>query len=221
MGVRYRIGARVMLAVLACVAGPPVVSAGQTVVLTVTLPDGRPAANVVLYLPGVRAPATVPTAIVDQVDEAFVPAVSVVTAGTDAQFTNSDRTSHHVYSVSTPNAFALPLYKGNGRLKNRFSSPGLVVLGCNIHDSMLGYILVVESTRAGTTGADGRLTLSDVPAGHYVVRAWAPGLDRERPPELGAVDVSDASPVSASFRLNVEGGAPAPRKRGSLVGRDY
>ena len=162
-----------------------------------------------------------PPAVIDQRDVAFVPAVSVVRAGSDVQFTNSDRTSHHVYSVSKPNAFALPLYKGNASLTTRFTHPGVVVLGCNIHDSMLGYVVVVESTRAGTTGPDGRLTLADVPAGRHVVRAWAPGLDRDNPPDLGVIDVSDAAPVSASFQLAVSGGAPAPKKHSSLTGSDY
>lgn len=221
MGGGGRTGSRALLAVLFCAAGSPAAFGGQPVSFTVTFPDGRPAADVVLYLPDVRAPATVPPAIVDQRDEVFVPVVSVVSVGTDVQFTNSDRTSHHVYSVSKPNAFALPLYKGNARLTTRFEHPGVVVLGCNIHDSMLGYVVVVASTRSGTTGPDGRLTLADVPAGRHVVRAWAPGLDREKPPDLGVVEVSDGGPVSASFQLDVSGGARAPKKRSSLTGSDY
>ena len=189
--------------------------------LEVTGRDGQPAVGVALYLPDIHTPTTGPPVVVDQHGEAFVPALSVVSLGSEVQFTNSDRTSHHVYSFSKPNDFALPLYKGNGRLTTRFMHPGVVVLGCNIHDSMLGYVLVVESTRAGTTGPDGRLTLVDVPAGRHVVRAWAPGLDRENPPDLGTVDVGDVIPVSASFRLDVPGGVLAPKKRGSLSGSDY
>lgn len=216
-----RTGGTAMLAVLFCGAGSPVAFGGQTTSLTVTLPDGRPAAGIVVYLPDVRTPATVPPAIVDQRGEAFLPVVSVVSTGTDVQFTNSDRTSHHVYSVSKPNAFALPLYKGNASLTTRFTHPGVVVLGCNIHDSMLGYVVVVESTRAGITGPDGHLTLPDVPAGRHAVRAWAPGLDRDMPPELGVIEVGSTAPVSASFQLDAASAAPVRKTRGSLAGSDY
>jgi hypothetical protein len=136
------------------------------------------------------------------------------------QFTNSDPTSHHVYSFSKPNAFALPLYKGDDPLVQRFVRPGVVVLGCNIHDSMLGYIVVVESTRSGVTGPDGRLTLADVPAGRHVVRAWAPGLDRKNPPDVGVVEVGASAPATLAFRLEVAGNA-GRKKRGALAAGDY
>lgn len=212
---------RMLVAALSGAAAPGIAWGGQNVSLAATGPDGRPAAGVVVYLPDVRAPAVQAPAIVDQRDESFVPAISVIQAGSDVQFTNSDPTSHHVYSFSRPNAFALPLYKGSDRLVQRLARPGVVVLGCNIHDSMLGYVVVVESTRFGVTGPDGRVTLADVPAGRHVVRAWAPGLDRASPPEVGAVEVSDSAPASLSFRLDVAGYAPGPRKRGALAGGDY
>lgn len=201
--------------------GPGMAMAGQDVSLTATGPDGRPAAGVVVYLPDVHAPAAQPLLVIDQRGEAFAPAISVVQVGSEVQFTNSDPTSHHVYSFSKPNAFALPLYKGSARLAQRFARPGIVVLGCNIHDSMIGYIVVVDSTRSGVTGLDGRVTLADVPAGSHVVRAWAPGLDRGNPPVVGMVEVSDTAPASLALRLEVSGYASAARKRGALAGGDY
>ena len=221
MGVRCRFGTWAVLAVLVGATAPPLAHGGQPVELAVTGRDGRPMAGVVLYLPDVRTPAAQLPAVVDQRGEAFVPVVSVVSAGSEVQFTNSDRTSHHVYSFSRPNAFALPLYKGDARLSARFQHAGVVVLGCNIHDSMLGYVVVVESTRYGTTGADGHLKLADVPAGRRVIRAWAPGLDREDHPEIGVIEVGESAPASASFRLDLTGRADSGKRRGSLVGRDY
>ena len=209
------------LVVLLGAAGGPVAHGAQSVTVVVTGPDGQPAAGVALYLPDVHAPTTAPPVVVDQRGEAFVPVVSVATVGSEVQFTNSDRTSHHVYSFSKPNDFALPLYKGNGRLTTRFTQPGVVVLGCNIHDSMLGYVLVVDSTRLGITGPDGRLTLADVPAGRHAVRAWAPGLDRDKQPELGTIEVSDGGPLDVSFQIAGTRGVPAAKARGSLAGSDY
>ena len=221
MGAGRWIVCRLLAVALPGAAAPGIASGGQSVALAATGPEGRPAAGVVVYLPGVRAPAVQPPVVVDQRDEAFVPSISVVQAGSDVQFTNSDPTSHHVYSFSRPNAFALPLYKGRDRLVQRFSRPGVVVLGCNIHDSMLGYVVVVDSTRSGVTGPDGRVILTDVPAGSHVVRAWAPGLDRISPPDVGVVEVGDSTPATLSFRLEVPGHAPGPKKRGALAGGDY
>ncbi|MEQ1801986.1 MAG: methylamine utilization protein [Gammaproteobacteria bacterium] len=212
---------QLLLAVLLGGAGPRLVLAGQSLSLVATGPDGRPAPGVVVYLPDVRTPAIQPPAVIDQRGEAFVPTISVVQAGSDVRFINSDPTSHHVYSFSRPNAFALPLYKGDDPLVQRFAKPGVVVLGCNIHDSMLGYIVVVDSTRYGVTGPDGRLTLADVPSGRHAVHAWAPGLDRGNPPEVGTVEVTDAAPGSLAFRLTVAGSVPAPKKRSALAGGNY
>jgi plastocyanin len=215
---------RRLVAVITALAGVLVATtcpAGQTVTLTVTGPDNRPVPGVALFLPDVRTEGSYPRVVVDQRREAFVPLVSVATAGDEVQFSNGDPTSHHVYSFSRPNAFELPLYKGNARLNARFMHPGVVVLGCNIHDAMIGYVVVVDSTRRGVTDKDGRVTLTDVPAGRHAVRAWAPGLDRDAPPEVGAVDVRDSGPASATFRIAVGRAATAPRKAGALVESDY
>ncbi|MEO8224249.1 MAG: carboxypeptidase regulatory-like domain-containing protein [Gammaproteobacteria bacterium] len=211
----------ILLAGLSALAGSVAAFAGQSVTFVVTGADARPAAGVVLYFPDVHTPVPASDVVIDQRNEAFMPAIAVAPVGSVVQFTNSDRTSHHVYSFSRPNAFALPLYKGDARLSQRFASPGVVVLGCNIHDSMLGYIVVVDSTRSGVTGADGRLTLPDVPAGRHAVRAWAPGLDRAAPPEVGQVDVGASAPASLALRLGIVVSGPAPRQRGALVGGDY
>ncbi|MEO7387020.1 MAG: methylamine utilization protein [Gammaproteobacteria bacterium] len=212
---------RWLLLALPGLGSPAAALGGQPVSLLATGSDGRPAAGVVVFLPDVQEPADTPVVVVDQRGEAFVPAISVVRAGSEVQFTNSDATSHHVYSFSKPNAFALPLYKGSARLAQRFDRPGVVVLGCNIHDSMLGYIIVVESARSGVTGPDGRVTLYDVPAGRHVIKAWAPGLDRTSPPDVGVVDVTATAPAALSFRVGVAGGTPAPKKRGALAGGNY
>jgi plastocyanin len=219
-----RVRTSTTLAVITALSGvvwPVIAPAGQPVTLAVTGTDGQPVAGVALYLADVHTPGTAPPAIVDQRREKFVPAVSIVTVGDEVQFTNSDPTSHHVYSFSRPNAFALPLYKGDESLATRFTRAGVVVLGCNIHDSMLGYVVIVDSTRRGITGADGRVTLTDVPPGRHAVRAWAPGFDRDEPPQVGVIVVSESAPASGTFSIAGNGSRPAAPKRGSLVGGDY
>ena len=55
-----------------------------------------------------------------------------------------------------------------------FDKPGVVTLGCNIHDWMIGYVLVVSTPHFAKTDASGRVHLRDLPAGSYAVQAWYP-----------------------------------------------
>lgn len=123
---------------------------------------------------GRAAPAGT-TAIMDQRDSQFVPAVLAVQAGTVVTFPNSDHLRHQVYSFSPSKRFELPLYAGTTAKPVGFDQPGVVVLGCNIHDWMLGHIVVLDTPYFATTGAQGKVTL-DVPPGQYQLRAWHPRL---------------------------------------------
>ena len=76
---------------------------------------------------------------------------SSVGVGTRVEFPNNDSVSHQVYSFSPAKRFQLPLYKGEIHPPVTFDQPGLVVLGCNIHDSMVGYIYVTDAPYFGTT----------------------------------------------------------------------
>ena len=76
--------------------------------------------------------------VIDQRDKVFVPVVTVIQTGTEVSFPNSDSVSHHVYSFAQPNTFELPLYKGKRSPTVQFDHAGVVTLGCNIHDSMVG-----------------------------------------------------------------------------------
>ena len=112
----------------------------------------------------------------DQKNRAFVPALLVVGTGTAVEFPNSDTVSHQVYSFSAAKKFKLPLYKGLAHPPVTFDQPGLVVVGCNIHDEMVGYILVTDAPAFGRTGTDGRLALPHLAAGDYEITAWSPYL---------------------------------------------
>ncbi len=93
-------------------------------------------------------------AIMDQRNLAFVPDVLVVQTGTAVDFPNSDQVRHQVYSFSDAKTFQLALYAGRAHAPVVFNRAGLVTLGCNIHDSMLGLHLrhrlaVVRAHRRG------------------------------------------------------------------------
>jgi plastocyanin len=124
---------------------------------------------------GAAGPVALSTpAVMDQRELAFVPRVLVIAAGTSVEFPNNDSVSHQVYSFSPAKRFQLPLYKGSRHPPVTFDRPGLVVLGCNIHDGMAGYIYVTDAPYFGTTGSDGDLHLMNVPSGDYRITIWSP-----------------------------------------------
>ena len=109
--------------------------------------DGKavPEAVLVVYaLDGRALPAPAP-AVMDQRDRRFVPRVLPVQTGAQVTFPNSDNVSHHVYSFSPPKRFQLYLAKGGPPQSVVFDRAGVETLGCNLHDWMLGYILVVDT----------------------------------------------------------------------------
>lgn len=109
--------------------------------------DGSPVPFAVLSVPGAQAaqPVSQAGATVDQRERRFDPLVTTITPGTEVTFPNSDDTRHHVYSFSPGNAFELKLFRANDAPPVAFNTPGVVTLGCNIHDSMKAYLYVSEN----------------------------------------------------------------------------
>lgn len=114
------------------------------------------------------------TATVDQHNLRFVPEISVVRTGTAIDFPNGDRVQHQVYSFSPAKTFKLSLYAGHVYPPVLFDTPGIVTLGCNIHDAMLGFIYVTDSPWFGKTDAQGRFEAQRLAAGSYRVVIWHP-----------------------------------------------
>ena len=135
--------------------------------------------------------------IVDQIDLEFVPRVKPILVGALVNFPNKDNVRHQVYSFSGAKQFELPLYAGTPAKPVPFDKPGVVVLGCNIHDWMVGYIYVSESPYFAKTGADGSALLRELPPMKYTLRVWHPRLDG---PEAATNQPAD---VSANRRADL------------------
>lgn len=141
--------------------------------------EGKPVADVVVTAQNPQTPtktsaARTKPAVMDQIDKQFVPHILVIQAGTTVAFPNSDTVAHQVYSFSPAHRFQLPLYHGQTHAPEPFDEPGIVVLGCNIHDSMIAYIYVAPTPYFGKTDAGGTVTLTDLPAGAYELSIWSP-----------------------------------------------
>jgi plastocyanin len=154
--------------------------------LVVVVRDARdaPVSGAVVYaIPeGRRVASPARTAVMDQEDRRFVPHVLAVQTGTAVSFPNSDNVRHQVYSFSPAKKFQLPLYAGTPRKPIVFDTPGVVALGCNIHDRMSAYIVVVDTPHFGVTES-GRVELMDLSAGSYDVRLWFAGMQGESTPQ--------------------------------------
>jgi plastocyanin len=173
--------------------------------VSVTDASNQPVAGAVVYAtPANPPPPGEHRAAIDQVHRQFVPRVSVVQTGTAISFPNSDNIRHSVYSFSRPRPFTLKLYAGTPASPVVFDEPGVVVLGCNIHDTMVAWVLVVNTSYYVRTGADGTALLSGLAAGDYVLRAWNNSMAEEPPGE--ALHVG-AEPLGAR-RLHVDGQPP-------------
>lgn len=121
--------------------------------------DGKPVSQAVIEFTASQGGPlwshTKQTAVMDQVNKRFVPGLLTITRGDEVNFPNSDNIRHHVYSFSQPKPFELKLYSGQPEAPLLFDKPGIVVLGCNIHDSMVGYIYVAESEQVVMTNNKG------------------------------------------------------------------
>ena len=199
--------------------------AAGTLEIKVSDERGEPVSRVAVYAtPMAAASAKKPgavkrTARMDQEHNEFVPHVLIISAGTEVQFPNSDVVSHHVYSFSQAKTFELALYKGNTHPPLVFDEPGVVVLGCNIHDSMLGYIVVVPTEHYALSDERGTVRLEGVPAGDYTVEVWTP---RARPMGLPAAQRVTVTDGVAKLDARITGRlAPEPdHKHGSPLSWD-
>lgn len=118
------------------------------------------------------------TRVIAQVGQQFRPRVTVVHRGTRIRFPNTDITQHHVYSFSEARRFELELYSGDDLDPVSFDRNGIVAIGCNIHDWMLGFIVITEDAYAGVTDAQGLVSFSADAGNIDRLTAWHPaGVD--------------------------------------------
>lgn len=167
--------------------------------------DGAPVADLIVWLTPLDAPlppppTTPPDAEVVQKGEEFSPYTLPVRVGTRVRFPNLDDVQHHVYSLSKPKKFDIPLHGGDVEESVVIDLPGIVPVGCNIHDWMLAYVLVLETPWFARSETDGAARLTDVPPGRYTLEAWHPRLRRN---VTTTVTLNAAAPALAELDLQL------------------
>ncbi|UJF22368.1 methylamine utilization protein [Shewanella sp. OMA3-2] len=109
-----------------------------------------------------------------QQNRIFQPFVLAVQQGDKVNFPNFDRTRHHVYSFSPAKPFELKLYVGKAEEPIEFAQPGIVAIGCNIHDYMQAFIYVAQSPLYAVSDNKGHVSFNDLIPGTYNVKIWHP-----------------------------------------------
>ena len=167
---------------LAIIASLALLSAAQASAapLTVRVVDakGRPVKDVVVSLKAGQngSPSGAGNYTVSQKDMQFRPFVSIVPVGSRVSFSNLDPTRHHVYSFSAAKRFELKLFAKDQSRSVTFDRPGVVALGCNIHDSMSAFVYVADSKWTEKTGADGTVRFATAPVTAGRLSVWHPYL---------------------------------------------
>jgi plastocyanin len=102
----------------------------------------------------------------------FEPRVLAVPRGATVAFPNQDPILHNVFSLSPGNRFDLGLYRKGPGKSMAFKEPGLVRVYCNVHQSMVAYILVLDTPYFASPDAQGRFTVSGPVPGPGTLTVW-------------------------------------------------
>jgi plastocyanin len=172
--------------------------------------SGRPVrdAVVTLYPAGsaARAPRGGGRYVVAQKNMQFQPFLTIIPVGSDISFPNLDPTKHHVYSFSPAKRFELKLFARDQSRTVHFDKPGVVALGCNIHDAMTAFIVVTDSAWTARTNGQGVASFGDAPNAPGRIAVWHPYL---RAPTGVAQQPLSPTQRTASFSIRLRAPPPA------------
>lgn len=191
---------KILLAAVAVSAAAPLSAAPLSV--RVVDSGGRPVHDAVVTIrpagPAARPARVSGKYVVSQKAMKFRPFILVVPVGANVSFPNFDSTKHHVYSFSTAKKFELKLFARDQSRSVRFDKPGIVALGCNIHDQMTAFVVVTDSAWTAKTNAQGLTSFADAPNAAARVTIWHPYL--RAPGNLVARPIA-AGARSAGFKV--------------------
>jgi plastocyanin len=156
---------------------------------------GKPLADAVVMLVPVsgRLPVRPMSGVeIAQSHRQFSPQVTVITVGTSIAFPNLDTVRHHVYSFAPIKTFELKLYAGVPAAPIVFDKPGIATLGCNIHDAMVAWVVVVDTPLYARSTSSGKAQIDAVPAGDYELRVWHSELVEPSAPVSSPLAVGSA-----------------------------
>lgn len=120
---------------------------------------------------GAVAPAPQPYAMSTQRKQ-FVPRILPITVGSRVRFPNQDPILHNAFSTSKDNPFDVGLYGQGDEQTVTFQHAGYVRVYCNVHHSMVGHILVLDTPYFTRPDARGHFRLQGLPEAEGEVVVW-------------------------------------------------
>lgn len=195
-----------LIALVVAAAAAAGVAQAAPLVVQLLGADGKPApdAAVGALLRGARSTTGAASAQISQKERQFQPSITLIQTGTAVHFPNFDTVRHHVFSFSPIKRFELALYAGTPAAPVVFDKPGVAALGCNIHDRMAAWVVVMDTPLLARSDAAGLVTF-DLPAGEHRLLAWRAGWPENEPfAELAVVQTAAGQRLSWTL-------APRPR----------
>ncbi len=162
------------------------------------------------------APSVSPDARAEivQQDQEFSVFLTVVQTGTQIVLPNRDNVQHHVYSLSRPRRFELPLYNPGQTESIAFELEGQVTIGCNIHDWMISHVVVVPTPWFAKTDDKGEARIT-APAGRYRLEIWHPRLGKA---DTSEITLSDGAATQQATSLALKPDRRVRRAGGGKTG---
>lgn len=149
--------------------------------LTVTVLDnsGKALSDIVVYaqpLDNQPMGKTDKKLVISQAKKSFTPYISVAQTGNSLEFNNQDDITHHIYSANDKRKFAFLIRPGQTVSQPKLKHQNEIVMGCNVHDWMSGYLLVLDTPYFNKTEKNGSSQLDIKDKGRYQITAWHPQL---------------------------------------------
>lgn len=159
--------------------------------------ENMPLANMVVYILPLEAQSfekySREPLVISQADQKFKPYISVIQKGLPVSFENEDDITHQIYSSSASNRFSFRIQSGKQQSIEPLMNTGKILMACNIHDWMGGYLLVLDTPLYAKTSEAGVANI-DVPEnGKYQISVWHPQLMQENQTITKIVNVNDNS----------------------------
>jgi len=144
--------------------------------------NGQELADMVVYLEpldGQILEQSSKKIMVGQLGKSFTPYISVSQINSKVSFVNQDDITHHIYSAGNENKFSFKIRAGQTNSLTQFDHASEVAMGCNIHDWMSGYLLVVNTPYFGKTDKHGQVSFTIAKHGKYRIVVWHPQMQNE------------------------------------------
>lgn len=149
-----------------------------------------------------------------QQDQEFSVFLTIVQTGTQVVLPNRDNVQHHVYSLSRPRRFELPLYNPGQTESIVFELEGQVTIGCNIHDWMISHVVVVPTPWFAKSDEKGLARIT-APAGRYRLEIWHPRLGK---PDTREVTLTEGAAAQTAAGLALKPDRRVRRATGGKTG---